>query len=169
MLYQYQVPTPVTKSRNIRLSSRRIHSFAAKSRNIRKSGRRIHSFAAKLRNIRYPNPIFYIRMVLQKYKISQNISQDIGTGSNYSSTVSYLIIRVLRFTNLETSCDLQLSHQYKDHMVEASAGPENFRRTQCHSVIVYIASSGQCRQSSHATCLRLLVESAGPENFRRTQ
>ena len=79
--YQYQVPVPaVAKSRNIRISGRRIHSFAAKSRSIRISGRRIHSFAAKSRNMRYPNRLFFIRMVLQKRKISQNILQDIGGG-----------------------------------------------------------------------------------------
>ena len=80
-MYQYQVPVLVAKSRKIRISGRRIHSFAAKSRNIRISGRRIHSFGENLKNIRYPNPIFYIRMVLQKHKISRNISQDMGTGS----------------------------------------------------------------------------------------
>jgi hypothetical protein len=82
--YHYQVPVPlcIAKSRNIRISSWRIHSFATKSRNIRISGRQIHSFAAKSRNIRYPNPIFYIRMVLQKHKISQNILQDLRAGPN---------------------------------------------------------------------------------------
>jgi hypothetical protein len=79
-VYQYQVPVHVAKSRNIRISGRRIHSFASKSRNIRISGRQIHSFAAKSRNIRYPNRLFYIRMVLQKHKISQNILQDIRAG-----------------------------------------------------------------------------------------